>query len=1022
MSVYGAAVSLVPGDPVCLSDGAGVSSTETRFVTLATPAALAAAGAVLGIAASTAAAGQPLTVVDHGPVDRLVLDLGARNTASVVVVRGSPPVIRRAAPPRPDDYVLGMCDPSGQVTIAPRREVSTVSGRVVDVRDYGARGDRSRDASPAFEAAIAALPYGTASATIYVPPGEYRLSRDLHLNRPVHLLGAGGGTAGNHGVRLMFDAGRGIVVDNQNSTEEFGQAAGAVIENLRISGTVPPLVGRVMAGTTYAPNQRVHVNAPLPSATPPFLGLRYFHWECVRGGTSTELTSLVTAPNFYANHGFVPPPVAEWSAGKRVRSGQCVLPRFDGLGPTDRIYRCEFVTPGDPPYRFTGSTEPAWAAPSGSATPDGDVRWIAESWVVPTGPSPHIFDEGPGRPRWVARVHAGIRMHARCTVRNCFIEDFLNAGIYILGHTTLLLTNTDGWQLQNLLTARCGVGVLVYGNDANNGTALGVSCVLNGFDPTTALYLDFTAAELADMRAAVAEGRPAGGNGGYGFCDFSELGCNWIGCHAEPSTDRSLVVAGRSPEQHSVVVGSHLEGANRPSFVANTSVVIGGTWTHGLAGDAAAVQAGYTGFSRVFEQDSVSRRAVVALHPRILSGHADSVLGWTTSRSGIRSEQNWVQWRYGRPDVPGEWTFEAQQLNVPYLAVADGLGPSGAGWRDVRGHFRGHPHLGTEYFLGVHSGLEKRVEVRRGQRKIGDRFETNSPLAARGSYLGRVVVMAGFVGEPLAATFYSAFTADAGSPANTVEVDGFVYMCTRGGLSSGTLPTAPTPAPTWSAGSLPPTTWRPTALQLLDGLIRPRDPASHGYAFFRCVGLRGRGRTGADADEPNWSTLGSAPFWDGDVQWQFAGNEDPGWIVDEGALRPQWTRMGAPAKFAEYGPVYEKATATTSGDTEILLDRYLLPVDSCESFEIAVTALRKATGTAPAEGGAFVIEAAYRRDGTGNAEVVMAPAVRAAAPPGWSARLEAPFGSAEVRLFVHGPPPAGGTPATLLWWSTRRPK
>src|SRR5690349_11700377 len=60
---------------------------------------------------------------------------------------------------------------------------------VFNVRDFGAVGDGKTDDSPAFAAAIAAMPtpYGF---TIYIPWGTYRLESDWVIDRGVHLVGA----------------------------------------------------------------------------------------------------------------------------------------------------------------------------------------------------------------------------------------------------------------------------------------------------------------------------------------------------------------------------------------------------------------------------------------------------------------------------------------------------------------------------------------------------------------------------------------------------------------------------------------------------------------------------------------------------------------------------------------------------------------------------------------------------------------------------------------------------------------
>ena len=84
--------------------------------------------------------------------------------------------------------------------------------------------------------------------------------------------------------------------------------------------------------------------------------------------------------------------------------------------------------------------------------------------------------------------------------------------------------------------------------------------------------------------------------------------------------------------------------------------------------------------------------------------------------------------------------------------------------------------------------------------------------------------------------------------------------------------------------------------------------------------------------------------------------------------------------------------------------------------EIVVTGLRKTVGALPADGGRFVVEAAYLREG-GNAQQVMAPSIARTAPPGWDVSVQA-LGT-EVLLKVHGAAIAAAPPLTFQWSCTR---
>ncbi|MEX2640053.1 MAG: glycosyl hydrolase family 28-related protein [Balneolales bacterium] len=82
-----------------------------------------------------------------------------------------------------------------------RSEVALPSeGVSFDVRDYGARGNGTSDDTDAFKEAIAAA--GVNGGVINIPPGTYRLTDILHLNRDGIVLRG----AGQEASTLLFDA------------------------------------------------------------------------------------------------------------------------------------------------------------------------------------------------------------------------------------------------------------------------------------------------------------------------------------------------------------------------------------------------------------------------------------------------------------------------------------------------------------------------------------------------------------------------------------------------------------------------------------------------------------------------------------------------------------------------------------------------------------------------------------------------------------------------------------------------
>lgn len=150
---------------------------------------------------------------------------------------------------------------------APEQWVS-LGGHSFDVRAFGAAGDGETDDWAAFHTAIEAMAStiddqsDTTTAeghTLLVPPGVYRFSQSLVINRAVHMSGTGAGGRNADAV-LRFEQGiGGIVIEGEQPgvTGNPGRtASGAIIERLRIEAA--------SGGTA---------NITLPAGLPPAHGI-----------------------------------------------------------------------------------------------------------------------------------------------------------------------------------------------------------------------------------------------------------------------------------------------------------------------------------------------------------------------------------------------------------------------------------------------------------------------------------------------------------------------------------------------------------------------------------------------------------------------------------------------------------------------------------------------------------------------------------------------------------------------------
>ncbi|HLX21637.1 MAG TPA: glycosyl hydrolase family 28-related protein [Gaiellaceae bacterium] len=121
----------------------------------------------------------------------------------------------------------------------------------MNVRDFGAVGDGVHDDAPAFAAAIAAFAQFHVAGledlateryragVLNVPPGVYRCSAPIVLNRNIHLRGAGGAWGVGLSSVLLFDTGVHGIIVTRTGTGVLGDphcnGVGSVIEHLQIS-------------------------------------------------------------------------------------------------------------------------------------------------------------------------------------------------------------------------------------------------------------------------------------------------------------------------------------------------------------------------------------------------------------------------------------------------------------------------------------------------------------------------------------------------------------------------------------------------------------------------------------------------------------------------------------------------------------------------------------------------------------------------------------------------------------------
>ncbi len=133
------------------------------------------------------------------------------------------------------------------------------------VTDFGAKADNTTDCSPAFEAAITAMsdPTITSRGTkLFVPKGDYRLSRPLSIRRGMTLEGEASGAGSNTSTTLYFDSGStGIIFESYSSSLDGGVAAGATLRNLNIFAAGKSALAHGVILRSSGNIENVYVNA-----------------------------------------------------------------------------------------------------------------------------------------------------------------------------------------------------------------------------------------------------------------------------------------------------------------------------------------------------------------------------------------------------------------------------------------------------------------------------------------------------------------------------------------------------------------------------------------------------------------------------------------------------------------------------------------------------------------------------------------------------------------------------------------
>jgi hypothetical protein len=168
IQITGATSAIAVGQVVC--DGPVVGGP---FVQLATPTALAAVRAVVGVAITGGSPPGTISVAVSGLVQLGVTGLG--NGVACAVTVDSAGNLKRLSDPSTvhSKYIVGYCDALGNLLVSPRREPS------FNVLDYGADPSGATDSYSAFQDWAHAIT-ATGGGVGLVPPGIYTIDQVIN--------------------------------------------------------------------------------------------------------------------------------------------------------------------------------------------------------------------------------------------------------------------------------------------------------------------------------------------------------------------------------------------------------------------------------------------------------------------------------------------------------------------------------------------------------------------------------------------------------------------------------------------------------------------------------------------------------------------------------------------------------------------------------------------------------------------------------------------------------------------------
>lgn len=640
---------------------------------------------------------------------------------------------------------------------------------MLSLTTFGAIPDDSSQAARATnaEAWLAAMKaMGTAAApkthTLVISGGAFYFPGPVFMTRPCIIHGEGGSV--NSISKLFFPYnGAGIVADYNASPDDPGTASWGKIENLDIFNEGSGSIVQRRLNWRYAPGNIV--------ISP---GNEDLMFKCTAGGATMEPPSLFDNANegdaiVEANGTtWLAIPKAElkmllWEPNTPYDVGDIVV--SNGFDLASQHYGDSRFT-----YVCTVSGMSGGNDPFGSQALDSEVTEF----------------EGP---TWKVDVWSAILMRSSIHVDNVTTYHWPNAAIHVNSESSNRPGAANNFVLTNVKSTNDGMGIYVFGSNANVGF-IGYCQVLG-------------------------PGAYTPGAGGHGFWDHSLSGCLWINNYAEDGSGAGWI----NDSVGKTTWINNVSEMSVPNIVRQGAVTsLGPSPWHPTMAQSLSHLDLHDG-SQIATTDATSR--ITTFTQRGFQGWVDRF--WTTDEQGdfLGRVYNFDSWRMGW------YTDHLLGQNAAFIGGVSGLmaaeGP-GHSWTSA-GTFIGD-HIAKRYF-GYDPNMWMSNRLREGQRLLGDIFIIK-PYAVPGEWMGIVVTQPGTKGVPWQPNqpFNQKRVGVWNLPADVVEPgDRFAYACTRSGESG------PIPPPFIAGVTIGPNApvWNGNSRYWPNSKVRPTEANEHYY-------------------------------------------------------------------------------------------------------------------------------------------------------------------------------------------------